>query len=71
MLFKFFLIVKRAQLALQHAWAQQMVNKGSNDFMQSRLGALWRLRYQMAFLVNNLQYYLQVRLSFTRTWRDD
>ncbi|XP_062516530.1 gamma-tubulin complex component 4-like isoform X2 [Corticium candelabrum] len=60
MLFKFFLIVKRAQLALQHAWAQQMVNKGSNDFMQSRLGALWRLRYQMAFLVNNLQYYLQV-----------
>jgi gamma-tubulin complex component 4 len=60
MLFKYFLVVKRAQLALQQAWAQQMVNKVTCDVTQPQYGALAHLRYQMAFLVNNLQYYLQV-----------
>ena len=64
MLFKYFLVVKRAQLALQHAWAQQMVNKVTCDVTQPRYGALSHLRFQMAFLVNNLQYYLQVYQAY-------
>ena len=41
---------------LQEAWGLQMVHKER----AAELGLLWQLRTQMAFLVDNLQYYVQV-----------
>ncbi|XP_064620606.1 gamma-tubulin complex component 4-like [Lineus longissimus] len=57
-LFRFLLAVKRVQLALQQCWSLQMQEKRSKSSDQS--AAKWLLRTHMAFLVDNLQYYLQV-----------
>ncbi|XP_065059510.1 gamma-tubulin complex component 4-like [Rhopilema esculentum] len=60
-IFRFLFGVKRTQLDLQTLWALQMVRKRSKD--DSRvIGAAktWSLRRKMAFLIDNLQYYLQV-----------
>ncbi|XP_033101259.1 gamma-tubulin complex component 4-like isoform X2 [Anneissia japonica] len=57
-MFKFLLNVKRVQLELQQCWATQMQQK---HHMSQRWDAnKWRLRNNMAFLLDNLQYYLQV-----------
>lgn len=55
-LFCFLMAVRRTQLDLQHCWSLQMHNKGCRP----DLGDSWQLRTHMAFLVDNLQYYLQV-----------
>lgn len=56
--FKFLLAVKRVQLELQKCWAHQMQQK--HCLSSDRDVIKWLLRTHMAFLVNNLQYYLQV-----------
>ncbi|XP_041457139.1 gamma-tubulin complex component 4-like [Lytechinus variegatus] len=58
MLFRFLLNVKRVQLELQQCWAVQMQHKHQN--FKRWDAAQWRLRSHMAFLIDNLQYYLQV-----------
>ena len=58
LLFKFLLAVKRVQLELQQCWACQMQQK--QCLTSDRDVIKWLLRTHMAFLVNNLQYYLQV-----------
>ncbi|XP_060611468.2 gamma-tubulin complex component 4 [Anolis sagrei] len=56
--FKYLLSVRRVQAELQHCWALQMRSKRLES---SRTDAIkWRLRHHMTFLVDNLQYYLQV-----------
>jgi len=55
-MFCFLMAVRRTQLDLQHCWSLQMYNKG----VRPELGDSWQLRTHMAFLVDNLQYYLQV-----------
>ncbi|KAJ6662775.1 hypothetical protein lerEdw1_010979 [Lerista edwardsae] len=56
--FKYLLSVRRVQAELQHCWALQMQCKRLES---SRTDAVkWRLRHHMTFLVDNLQYYLQV-----------
>ncbi|XP_065836885.1 gamma-tubulin complex component 4-like [Oscarella lobularis] len=60
-LFKFLLRVRRVQMSLQRAWAQQMSLKCA-ERVDARLGGLWNLRNRMAFLIDNLQYYLQVNV---------
>ncbi|KAM3925552.1 gamma-tubulin complex component 4 [Leptodactylus fuscus] len=56
--FKYLLSVRRVQSELQHCWALQMQRK---HLESNRTDAIkWRLRNHMAFLVDNLQYYLQV-----------
>ncbi|XP_015265883.1 PREDICTED: gamma-tubulin complex component 4 [Gekko japonicus] len=56
--FKYLLSVRRVQAELQHCWALQMQCKGLES---SRTDAIkWRMRHHMTFLVDNLQYYLQV-----------
>ncbi|XP_071965450.1 gamma-tubulin complex component 4-like isoform X2 [Antedon mediterranea] len=56
--FKFLLNVKRVQLELQQCWATQMQQK---HHLTGRWdSSKWRLRNNMAFLLDNLQYYLQV-----------
>lgn len=58
--FKYLLSVRRVQAELQHCWALQMQRK---HLKSNRTDAIkWRLRDHMAFLVDNLQYYLQVRI---------
>lgn len=56
--FKYLLSVRRVQAELQHCWAVQMQRKrlkyNETDVIK------WRVRNHMAFLVDNLQYYLQV-----------
>lgn len=56
--FRYLLSVRRVQSELQHCWALQMQRKhlkhNQTDAVKSRL------RNHMAFLVDNLQYYLQV-----------
>jgi len=59
-IFRFLFGVKRTQLDLQGLWAMQMVRKRSGDNKGVGTTATWGLRRQMAFLVDNLQYYLQV-----------
>ncbi|GFO41975.1 gamma-tubulin complex component [Plakobranchus ocellatus] len=57
-IFRFLLAVRRTQLDLQHCWSLQMFNK--EKFVSPAASATWQLRTHMAFLVDNLQYYLQV-----------
>ncbi|XP_069481250.1 gamma-tubulin complex component 4 isoform X2 [Ambystoma mexicanum] len=56
--FKYLLSVRRVQSELQHCWALLMQRKhlkfNETDSFK------WTLRNRMAFLVDNLQYYLQV-----------
>ena len=55
-LFRFLLSVRRVHTMLQEAWEVQMQHKER----AAEMGLLWQLRSQMAFLVDNLQYYVQV-----------
>lgn len=56
--FRYLLSVRRVQSQLQHCWALQMQRK---HLKSTKMDAVkWRLRNHMAFLVDNLQYYLQV-----------
>jgi len=57
-LFRFLLFVRRSQAALQQCWATGMA--GSKKHHAPQVGKRWWLRTHMAFLVDNLQYYLQV-----------
>ncbi|XP_041034487.1 gamma-tubulin complex component 4 isoform X1 [Carcharodon carcharias] len=55
--FKYLLSVRRVQAELQHCWAVQMQRKHLTSNKSDAIK--WRLRNHMAFLVDNLQYYLQ------------
>ncbi|XP_031558122.1 gamma-tubulin complex component 4-like [Actinia tenebrosa] len=57
-MFRHLLNVKRTQQDLQGAWAKHMASKNQTNV--SSLTRVWLLRMHMAFLVDNLQYYLQV-----------
>ncbi|GFR74511.1 gamma-tubulin complex component [Elysia marginata] len=57
-IFRFLLAVRRTQLDLQHCWSLQMFNK--DKFESPAATPMWQLRTHMAFLIDNLQYYLQV-----------
>lgn len=56
--FRYLLSVRRVQSELQHCWALQMQRKHLKSSQTDTVK--WRLRNHMAFLVDNLQYYLQV-----------
>uniref|UniRef100_A0A8D0KKU6 Gamma-tubulin complex component n=1 Tax=Salvator merianae TaxID=96440 RepID=A0A8D0KKU6_SALMN len=56
--FKYLLSVRRVQAELQHCWALQMRCKRLESNKTDAIK--WRLRHHMTFLVDNLQYYLQV-----------
>ncbi|XP_070619651.1 gamma-tubulin complex component 4 [Erythrolamprus reginae] len=56
--FKYLLSVRRVQAELQHCWALQMRCKCLESRRSDAIK--WRLRHHMIFLVDNLQYYLQV-----------
>ncbi|XP_065885565.1 gamma-tubulin complex component 4-like [Dysidea avara] len=55
-LFGFLINIRQVQVMLQHCWALQMMHKGSGD----RLAPVWQLRSHMAFLIDKIQYYVQV-----------
>ena len=55
-LFRFLLLSRRAQIALQQVWALLMQYRRKTE----ELRAVWELRTHMGFLVDNLQYYVQV-----------
>lgn len=59
-LFRFLLLVKRVQLELQAAWSSQARFGQMRAGQRAILMPLWKLRAHMAFLIDNLQYYLQV-----------
>ncbi|XP_035667416.1 gamma-tubulin complex component 4-like isoform X2 [Branchiostoma floridae] len=63
-MFRFLLSVKRVQLELQHCWALQM--EGKHLASEQSDVAKWQLRTHMAFLLDNLQYYLQVDVLETQ-----
>ncbi|XP_022106638.1 gamma-tubulin complex component 4-like [Acanthaster planci] len=63
-LFRFLLSIKRVQLELQQCWALQMQRKHAPAEQSD--ASKWRLRSHMAFLVDNLQYYLQVDVLETQ-----
>lgn len=57
-IFRFLLAVRRVQSELHQCWATQMRQKGVGR--ESSFMPLWQLRSHMTFLIDNLQYYLQV-----------
>lgn len=59
-LFGFLWGVKRVQTELQAVWASQTTTGAMPPARRAALMPLWRLRAHMSFLVDNLQYYLQV-----------
>ncbi|XP_072031509.1 gamma-tubulin complex component 4-like [Amphiura filiformis] len=63
-LFQFLLHVKRVQLELQQCWAMQMQCK--HEEVSQSDGQKWLLRSHMAFLIDNLQYYMQVDVLETQ-----
>ena len=52
--FRVLLAVRRAQVFLQQVWHAQICSK------LRTVGPLWQLRIHMSFLIDNLQYYVQV-----------
>ncbi|PVD20069.1 hypothetical protein C0Q70_20563 [Pomacea canaliculata] len=59
--FKFLLAVRRTQQDLQSLWSLQMCSKKMKDGAHpADTKMVWQLRHHMSFLVDNLQYYLQV-----------
>jgi len=62
-LFAFLLRVRRVQLGLQQCWALAMNRRHLRHAADSPSSTKWWLRNHMAFVVDNLQYYLQVVLS--------
>ena len=52
--------VKQTQLDLQQVWAAYMGTKHLSTAQLSNMTKIWLSRMHMAFLVDNLQYYLQV-----------
>ena len=79
-LFSFLLSIKRVQLELQQCWALQMQRGHAPPDPPGGVAAppgggrgavvdgKWWLRNHMAFLVDNLQYYIQVRLESDGGW---
>jgi len=63
-LFNFLLFVKRVQLELQQCWALQMQQRHLRHPRNSGASSKWWLRNHMAFIIDNLQYYLQVSYLF-------
>ena len=59
-LFRFLLLVKRVQMELHAAWSGQTTCGTLPVEQRALLMPLWRLRAHMAFLIDNLQHYLQV-----------
>lgn len=57
-IFRFLLSVRHVQMELHQCWAFQMDKKGLGR--ESISVPIWQLRTHMSFLVDNLQYYLQV-----------
>ena len=55
-LFRFLLALRRAQTALQQIWALLMQYRRRAE----ELRPVWELRMHMGFLIDNLQYYVQV-----------
>ena len=55
-LFRFLLLLRRAQIALQQIWALLMQYRRKAE----ELRPVWELRTHMGFLIDNLQYYVQV-----------
>lgn len=69
-MFRFLLKVKRTQMNLQQVWADYMGAKHLSTARLSNMTKIWLSRMHMAFLVDNLQYYLQVydlTASFARS----
>lgn len=62
--FRYLLSVRRVQSQLQHCWALQMQRKHLKSTQTDAVK--WRLRNHMAFLIDNLQYYLQVMVRCTK-----
>lgn len=65
-LFRFLLKVKRTQLDLQQVWAAYMGTKHLSTAQLSNMTKIWLARMHMAFLIDNLQYYLQVDVHETQ-----
>ncbi|KAJ7388784.1 Gamma-tubulin complex component 4 [Desmophyllum pertusum] len=65
-LFRFLLKVKRTQLDLQQVWAAYMGTKHLSTAQLANMTKIWLSRMHMAFLVDNLQYYLQVDVLETQ-----
>lgn len=65
-LFRFLLTVKRVQSELQRVWFPQMEGKKLSVSDRARLMPVWLLRRNMAFLIDNLQYYLMVNVLDTQ-----
>ena len=61
--FRYLLSVRRVQSQLQHCWALQMQRKHLKSTQTDAVK--WRLRNHMAFLIDNLQYYLQVTVHLS------
>ncbi|XP_071096786.1 gamma-tubulin complex component 4-like [Haliotis cracherodii] len=57
-IFRFLLAVKKTQTDLQSCWTFQMQRKKKT--LRTEEAPKWQLRTHMMFLVDNLQYYLQV-----------
>lgn len=62
--FRFLLRVHYVQLELQECWLIQMQGKEFGLGRQNE--AKWQLRTHLAFLIDNLQYYLQVSITLFR-----
>ena len=62
-LFAFLLRVRRVQLVLQQCWALAMNRRHLRHAADSPNSTKWWLRNHMAFVVDNLQYYLQVHAA--------
>lgn len=61
-LFRFLLTVKRVQIELQRSFAPLIMQKKRvSELERAKIYPLWLLRSKMAFLIDNLYFYLHVK----------
>jgi hypothetical protein len=64
LLFQYLLRLKRVGLGLEEAWG--VLRRGQGGATANGAAPLWHVRHHMAHMINNLQIYVQVRLSGPR-----
>lgn len=80
--FQYLIRLKRTQMELEKSWAAVMhkdhadfsdyckdrKNNSATQLRRQRSKPLWRVREHMAFLIRNLQFYIQVKIRYATVY---
>jgi gamma-tubulin complex component 4 len=81
--FQYLIRLKRTQMELEKSWASVMhqdhiesaqhrkdgLNGSTSQQRRQGIRPMWRVREHMAFLIRNLQFYIQVKTTFPKNFK--